>query len=449
MRKEIKKKSLFIGLDLGTSAIKGIIMDNDGVVITETEKKTCFIYPYDGCIEVEPEGHYQAVCEVIRKLAASSVPGSVKAIAMAAASGNTLLSDKNGSPLTNIISWMDKRVVPEMFSEQKVREITGWPCVNIFPLAHLAWLRENRTDLYENADRYCMNTDWLLFRFTGNWLMDYSTATTFHLQEQISRTYYEPFLNRLEIPEEKLSALVPSGTNAGRLTVHAAKDTGLSASTELFTGCFDHPAAARAEGIFKEGQMLLSCGTSWVGFFPKKNRQKIIDAELLCDPFLSDNGGPWGAIFSVPYIGRNIDWYIDNLIAPCEKNKYDIFNALAAEAMPGANGLTIDLRDTPRYIDAERKNISRAIMESAARLLKEKLFQLEKSGMKFENAVMVGGPSKSSIWPSIIADITELKLTIGSSYSGAKGAALLAGIGLGLYHDENDAYQKTRGKHEG
>ncbi|MHC4874020.1 MAG: FGGY family carbohydrate kinase, partial [Planctomycetota bacterium] len=277
--------------------------------------------------------------------------------------------------------------------------------------------------------------------------MDYSTATTFHLQEQSTNKYHKPFLEKLEITEEKLSALVKSGVKAGQLTDSAVRETGLSADTEVITGCFDHPAAARSVGILKPGSLMLSCGTSWVGFFPENDRQKIVEAEILCDPFLSQNDGPWGAIFSVPKIGQTIDWYIDNLIAGGAENKYEIFSQLAEEADCGAGGLKINLNDEPAPVAAEKKNISRAVMEGAVELLNDFLEDLQRKGFSFTEAVMVGGPTRSRIWTEILEQRTGLKLNIGSPSAGAKGAALLAGIGIGLYKDEKEAFAKAGEKY--
>ena len=437
MNEKLNEK-LLIGLDLGTTAIKGVLMDQDGNIIGEASKNTRLIEPENGWFETDPEEHYRDVCAVIKELA-TNAPGEIKALAMAAASGNTLLINADGKPLCNIINWMDQRAAqntPQTLTNLSVAEVlqvSGWPCNDSFPLGHLAWLQENRPELYRSADRYCMNSDWLLFRFTGQWLMDYSTAATSILQEETTYTYYQKFLNLLNIEENKLSKLVPSAYCAGNLNAQALADTGLSASTKIITGSFDHPAAARALGVCEPGQLMLSCGTSWVGFLPENDRQKIIDLELLCDPFLAPEGGAWGAIFSVPYIGRAIDWYIDNLIAPGEKNKYEIFNELAANASPGADGLKIDLRETPAPINASRENISRAVMEGAAVLLNEKLKTLAEKGIKFNSAVMVGGPSKSPIWPQVVEEITGIKLSVGSQHAGAKGAAIMAGTGVGIY----------------
>ena len=434
----MKNEIFQIGLDLGTTAIKGVATDKYGNIIAEATKNTRFIEPASGWFEIDPEEHYKDVCFVIRELALQ-VPGKIAALSMAVASGNSLLTDAEGKPLTNIISWMDQRALqnpPKVLSNisvAEVRQVTGWPCVNSFPLGQLAWFQENEPEIYRSAGRYCMNSDWLLFRLTGQWLMDYSTATTSHLQDQKTHAYNKKFLELLNIPEEKLSKLVPSGISAGHLTEEALVDTGLSEFTQIITGSFDHPSAARATGVLEQGQLMLACGTSWVGFFPEDNRQKIIDLELLCDPFLAPGGGAWGAIFSVPSIGRTIDWYVENLIAPGEKNKHVIFDELAAKVNTGANGLKIDLRKEPTVINDSRENISRAVMEGAAELLNEKIKILAVNGIKFNNAVMVGGPSKSPVWPKIVEEITGISLTVGSQHAGAKGAAIIAGIGAKIY----------------
>jgi sugar (pentulose or hexulose) kinase len=432
-----------IGLDLGTSAVKGVLMHADGRILATAERQVHYSYPQPEWVEADAEHQYRGVLEVIRDLAAQS-PGPVMALAAAAASGNSLLADAKGRPLTPVINWMDRRSVGhppsalEGLTPEAVRQVTGWPCVEIFPLAQLAWLQENHPALYRSAGRVCLNTDWLLFRLTGQWVMDYSTATTFHLQDQVSRRWHLPFLKRLGIAETQLSRLTGSGIAVGPLTPEAAAATGLTTETLAVTGSFDHPSAARAAGIREPGQLLLSCGTSWVGFTPFGDRDTILGAGMLCDPFLSDHGGPWGGIFAVPAIGPVINWYVDNVIAPGEENRLRIFNDLAAQAAPGAGGLVIDLKEPPRPVDADRKQVARAVMEGAARALNGLLMNLKTAGFHFDQAVMVGGPSKSPVWPGILAEITGLNLSVGSAHAGAKGAAMLAAEGAGISLDTKD-----------
>lgn len=435
-----KSAPCLIGLDLGTSSIKGVLTDAGGAVLAESGAQTRLLFPREGWVEVDPEQLYRNICRIVRELVAQA-PGDVAGLAMAAASGNTLLADAAGRPVTNIINWMDRRaeLSPPAalagLTSDEVAQVAGWPCVSSFPLAHLSWLSENDPERYRAAAHVGMDTDWVLHRLTGNWLMDHSTATTFHLQEQTSGTYYEPFLKRLGLSRERLSVLTGAGVVAGTVTRQAAGETGLGPQTKIVTGCFDHPAAARAVGVLEQGQLMLSCGTSWVGFAPHRNRQALLDAKMLCDPFLSEGAGVWGGMFSVPCIGRTIDWYVENVIAPGESDKLWIFDEAAAQAEPGAGGVRIDLREPPRPIQASRANLSRAVMEGAARLLSGKLRELKAQGFIYDHAVMVGGPSRSRIWPAIVADVTGLEVTVAGRSAGARGAALLAGVGAGLQGD--------------
>lgn len=437
MAKTPDKTACIIGLDLGTSAVKGVLMRADRRVLKTAARPAHYRRPHPDWVEADAEQQGRDVLGVIRELASGS-PAPVRALACAAASGNTLLTDAQGRPLTPILSWMDRRCVDHQpaalggLTSDAVRHVTGWPCVNTFPLAHLAWLREHEPDRCRQAAHVGMNTDWLLFRLTGAWRMDHSTATTFHLQDQVRRCWHRPYLERLGITEDRLSRLTGTAVPAGRITPAAASATGLTTDTIAVTGCFDHPAAARAVGVLEPGQLMLSCGTSWVGFIPCADRNAILAADLLCDPFLSDHGGPWGGMFSAPAIGPVIDWYIDHAVAPGEKNRLRIFDELASRAAPGAGGLTIDLFAPPRSIDADRAAVARAVMEGAARALNAHLVRLRAHGFRFDRAVMVGGPSNSPVWPGIIADTTGLDLSVGTSHAGAMGAAILAGIGAGL-----------------
>ena len=427
---------LLIGLDLGTTAIKGVVTNAAGEVLFEASADVCLHQPQDGWVELAAEQHYQTVCGVIRELVAAA-PGEVSALAMAAASGNTLLTDEQGQSLTPIINWMDSRAgscPPKAIGnlkEDDVARITGWPCIDTFPLSHLAWLRENDPDRFDSAAHYGMDTDWLLYRLTGLWRMDRSTASTFHLVDQLKGSYHAPLLKLLNIPEKKLSLLMPSGDSIGPVTATAARDTGLSSRTMVVAGSFDHPAAARAAGVTEEGQLMLSCGTSWVGLLPHANRDALLDAQLLCDPFLSAEGGPWAGMFSVPRIGRTMDWYVAHAIAPEAPDPMRVFNDLAAQAEPGAGGLVIDLLQPPRLPSAGRANISRAVMEGAARLVNQKIVKLKQRGLFFDRAVMVGGASRSPVWPDIVAEITGLTIKCAGRSAGARGAALLAAKGIG------------------
>ncbi len=455
---------LLIGLDLGTSAIKGVLVSLGGKVLAQKKCPTQLLRPQHDYVEFFPSTHYNAVCDLIRALCSNTPAKSkVKAISMAAASGNTILLDKNDQPLTNIISWLDNRtdknILPNL-DQDKVHNIVGWPWLGRFPMAHLAWLKKNKPHVYNKACRFAMNTDYLLYCLTGCWGMDTSTATTFYLQDQVNSCWYKPYLDELEIKEDSLSKLMPSGSKLGFLTQEAANDTGLSTDTLVALGAFDHPSAARGTGTLEPGGLLISCGTSWVGFYPIQNRDLAISQDMIIDPFLRPSG-PWGAMFSLACIGEKIDWYIDNAITNSKNQiscaeKYSQFNINAQKSTVGANGLYLDMFDDIKTIESNlsylkrsynTEDISRAVMEGVAYKMRERIEKLSSAGIAANNITMVGGPSESPIWSQILSDVTglELKLLNGET-AGALGAAIMAGIGAGIFKNEIEGFNAIGGK---
>jgi sugar (pentulose or hexulose) kinase len=457
---------LLIGLDVGTSAVKGVLISAQGEQLAVGKRDIRLLYPRPDFIEVEPEEHYRSVCGLIRELVSRAPAGArVNALSMAFASGNTMLLDENGRPLINIISWMDKRAfgkVEELFPGfdiESVHEVVGWPFTGQwFPMAHLGWLKRFQPDIYRAAARYCMNSDWLMYRLTGSWGMDYSTASTFFLIDQVNQRWHKPYLDMLEIPEAAISDLGPSGSVLGPLTPAGAADTGLSEDTLIVLGAFDHPSAARGTGFIDVGDLLLSCGTSWVGFYPILDRGLGISEAMLVDPFLSPRG-PWATIFALTEIGRLIDRYVESHVLGEDEDparKYEIFNARAEGSPPGARGAFIDPFVPVKEIASveieppanhSKEDMARAAMEGPAFRMRYHIEKLAEAGIRAQRIAMVGGPAESAVWPRILAEITglELKLINGQT-AGAVGAAILAAMGAGLFTDERDAFAAMGGQ---
>jgi len=457
----------FIGLDLGTSVIKGILVSLEGEQSAQAKQNTEFLYPAEGYVEYDPVHHYESVCKVIKTLVSSvSDLSEVKAISMSAASGNTLLL-KDGKPLTNIISWMDSRAIDQAFPGLDTGEVhgtVGWPWLNgLFPFSHLLWLKTHKPDVFNQADRFCMNNDWLTYQLTGKWVVDSSTATTFYLQNQTEGQWYEPYLDLLDISVNELSVICRPGDVVGSITEKASVETGLPVGTQVVLGSFDHPSAARGTGVTSPGDLLLSCGTSWVGFYPVEHRDDGIRQQLLVDPFLSPDG-PWGVMFALSRIDLLVNWFLDNLIFSRSQQKKDFafFDRLAMKSSPGSHGcfinpfITIEeintsesLRESliKQYEKSAPEDLTRALMEMVVFRLRSNIEKLSENGITAKRIVMVGGPSESPLWPQITADITGLKLSlINGQSAGAFGAAIMAGIGAGYFNDESEAFQKMKGR---
>ena len=215
---------LLIGLDVGTSAVKGVLVSADGEKLAVGRRETRLLRPEPGWVELDPEEHYRTVCDLLRELASRAPRGGrVRALSMAAASGNALLTDGAGRPLTNIISWLDTRTVGGIaellpgLDPASIHEVTGWPFGGGFPLAQLGWLRAHRPEAWRAAAHAGMNTDWLLHRLTGRWGMDPSTATTFYLYDQRAGGWHQPHLELLGLRARSGSpGLAPRGRRWAR-----------------------------------------------------------------------------------------------------------------------------------------------------------------------------------------------------------------------------------------
>lgn len=441
----------FIGLDIGTSAIKGVLMSAAGTILSRMTSKVAYLPAESDQVQFDADQLYRTTTDVIRRLTLALPPGNtVAGLSIASASGNTVLVNEQGVPLLPVISWMDARIRDEIetvfgrMGTREVHERVGWPLLKAFPLAHLAWLRCHSPELLDTAAVICMSTDYILYKLTGNWAVDPSTATTMYLQDQQTGQWHQPTLHALGIPEHKLPPIRPTGTVIGQIGIEAADETGLARGTPVVLGTFDQPSAARGAGVIDEGQLLLSCGTSWVGFCPVNDRRHSIELQLLTDPFLHP-AGAWGGMFSLSAIAASVDSYIRRYLSDGPDRYYE-FNRLAASAIHGAGGLVLDPSRHAGFDNRERygkAEIARALMEGTAYLLKRELDRLEAAGLHFTTAVLVGGPSETHPWPQIVADVLGIEIrTANGSCAGAVGAAIMAGIGTGQYSDERDALRQ-------
>lgn len=444
-----KNKSYLIGLDLGSTGLKAAAL-LDGRVSAAVQ--TGMTYHRAGPVcEYDGEEYYRTVAALLRALAAKMPPETVCAgVAAVCASGNAVLL-REGRPLTPVISWRDDRGVPEMekifgpLTEEEVHRRVGWHKVPKFPLAQLSWLRVHRPELLDGADMVCEGSCYIGYRLCGNFLMDHSTATTFYLQDQQALAWDRETLGKLGLREEQLPPLAPPGTKMGSLTPQAAADTGLPAGTPVVTGCYDGAAAARSAGLLEEDQVLLSCGTSWVTLYPRRSRQELLDLGLMIDPYLREKD-LWLGMTSLGECSDCVDRALDRIL-PRDGDRVARFNALAQTAPPGARGLLFDpMRpeasgDLSPWSHAE---LCRGIMEGIAYSIRRQMEALPLAHRP-RRVTMVGGPSSSALWPQIVSDVLELPVEVRlGSNACAVGAALLAGLGAGVFRDLEEGLASLR-----
>lgn len=440
-----------IGLDIGTSSVKGVLITTEGQVVKSS--KGAFTYKQIGETGRELVAEeYLAVClHTIKQLANAATDGDVKGVCASSASGNLLLLDEEHKPSTGIIGWQDGRVTEEAreilgsLDTDAFYDCIGWPFgFKAFPLAQLCYIKKHNPELLEQCSAVCMSTEYLYYELTGKWGISTSAGTPFFLIDQKKGQYIDDLLERLGINQEKLPPILPCGDILGGIKKEIAETCGLPEGTPVVLGSFDHPSAARGVGVLKEGEMLLSCGTSWVAFFPVASREKGIEARVLVDPFLSPKGGCWAIMSSLASLSGKIYRYVERYIDD-SSDAFLTLSKLCAESKPGANGLCISPLEEPddeRILKYPKQDIARAIMEGTILLLKDRLELLREKGFIADSAVMVGGPSEDPMWRQLIEEMCGISVkVVHAAFAGAVGAAVLAGIGVGIYENEEKAQE--------
>lgn len=379
-----------IGLDLGTGTIKGVLWNPADGIIASGKRTVPLLRPQEKFVEINPETYFDTLYSLLAELSGKS-DSPIEGIAFAAASGNTLLCDENAVPQTQIISWLDKRIDWMPPEEWNVFAVTGWPCMKAFPLAHLEYFKRTRPELTGKA-HFAMNNDWAAWKLTGKHKLDYSNAVTSQLQNVRKKCYEQKYLDYFALTVDRLPELVPTGEVIGCLKEEFCSGN-LTKETEVFTGSFDHPAAARGVGVLSPDEMLLSCGTSWVGFQPIPADTQVVKGELF-DPFQSGSGKYAAKMFSLAAVGIEIENFIKDHYGNAS-DAYDRFND-DPEALPLMQSIVDRVTEKIRLASPRR-------------------------------IVMTGGPSEGKAWRRLLLEkLPCIEFSPQQSFAGAVGAAMIA-----------------------
>ncbi len=440
----------FIGLDIGTSAVKGALTDKDGRVIAVVSEP--FSYIFEGIFKLLEPDHFTSQCFKVIKELSSFADGRISALCSCCASGNPLFLDRDLRPMTRIIGWQTEIPDEDLDSvytkeeQDEIYRIVGWDFFNGMPAADLAWIKNHRPDILKNARMLVMSAEYMNYLLTGKWGLSRSMGTPFYLIDQEKGVYHRPLLDKFGLTEDMLPPIYEKGHILGCVKPDMAQALGLDNETLVVLGSFDHPSGALGAGVFDEGDLLLSCGTSWVELFPVSSREFALSTGGLVDRFMTD-GTPWCVMESVASLSDKIDSLRRHFFGDIS---YQDFDRLLEKGTPGCRGLRFGFTDED-FSAAEgygEADIARAVIESAARLLRDNLSKLEKIGLRSERIVAIGGITNSGISCDIISDVMGKKITVINGQSaGAVGSCLLAGIGTGAYGTSKEAFNMMKGHH--
>lgn len=442
-----------IGLDIGTSAVKGALMDAETRIVSTSAAP--FTYFQEGTAKLLDPDHFVDTCKsVIRKLAEKAAADAercgkgekaeIVAICSCCASGCPLFLDANLAPLTPIIGWqtsVEWDVLNKVYTKEEqdaFYRIVGWDFFDGMPAANLAWFKVSRPEILERTRFLCMSAEYLNYRLTGLWGLSHSMGTPSYLMDQEKGIYNSAMLEKFGLREEMLPPIYDKGTVLGVVKPEAAQELGLGNDTKIVLGTFDHPSGALGAGVIDEGEMLLSCGTSWVEFFPVADREFALTTGGLVDRFML-NGAPYCVMKSLESVSDKINGLREKLLGKIDFSEND---ALIQASEPGAHGLKFDFTDgdAERAKGFSRADIARAIIESAAVMLRDNLRQLELCGLRADDLTAIGGITNSATCVNVISEILGRKVkVVNGQAAGAVGSCLLAGIGTGVFPSEREA----------
>lgn len=458
-----KNCPLILGIDVGTTSTKAILFSDNGKIVASASKDYPLITPAIRRSEQNAEDWWQAVVCTVRALCAErSVAERVCGISLSTQGGTVVPVDSAFRPLSNAIVWSDIRCEEERQSvliypgEEALMRRSGWTVKSGRPLLQLMHMRKNDPELFESAAYFLTVPDFISARLTGRAVIDYSNAGINQLFNLKDRTYDPVLLELAGVGEDRLAELSPSCAPIGTLTKAAAEALGLPQSVIVSAGAHDQYAAALGAGIRTAGDALIGTGTAWV----VTALNEAPDPECAYSQSVAASENMFGTMISISTGGVCLDWLRKNLLGAKDAPiNYDEINALARECdVPGANGLLFypyfSGAGLPRQdmaclgalvgmdLSHSRSHVTRAVMEGVACQIAW-AFDCLNAAHPVQRLLLAGGAAKSPVWTQIISEVTGRELCVSAmSELSTAGAAMMAGVGSGLYADTAEAVSR-------
>ncbi len=451
-----------IGVDIGTSSTKSLLVTPDGHILATAAQEYPIHSPQPGWAEQDPQDWVDAVVATLRNVLHDSGvnPAQVAGLSLAGQMHTLTPLDESGAPVRRAILWADRRSVDQVtWLRQRLADRlgpwTGNPLATGFMLPSWVWLLQHEPAAAARTRWLLLPKDYVRLRLTGQVGTEASDASSTLLFDPHTRAWSTPLLNELEIDARLLPPLGGSLSVAGALLPEMAYLTGLPTGLPVIFGGSDQAMQALGQGILEPGVVSCTIGTGGQVFAPLHH--PVHDPQLRLHLFCHAAPDRWhlqGAILSA---GLALRWLRDNILNP---ENYAALADSAAEAAAASQGLFflphlagertphmdplvraafigLDLRHT-------RANLTRAVMEGVVFALRQTLDLVLELGAPLETLVAAGGSTRHPLWLQLQADIFNRAVhPSASADSTAVGAALLAGVGAGVFADLGEAVRRA------
>lgn len=445
-----------IGVDLGTSATKTILVDQNGKIVAEASVKYPMYQPENGWAEQDPSDWSEAAISTIKSVVEKGqVNGKdVRGIGISGQMHGLVMLNEENQVIRRSIIWCDQRATKQV-EEMLELPMAGWTAAKIL------WIRENEPELFAKCRHIMLPKDYVRFILTGKYATDASDASGMQMLDVKNRCWSQEILDFLKVDRELLGDVYESPEVVGNLLPKIAEKCGLSTETVVVAGGSDNACAAIGTGIVREGQAFTTIGTSSIVYTHLKKYQEIPEGALhLCCCAVPGcwhtMGGPQSAGLSIEWMKNN---FCQDLIQKAEEENvsfYDKINELTKDIPIGSERLIylpflmgertphIDPKYRGAFIGLNiihgQAHMLRAIMEGVVYSLADCNEILKKLGTEVVSMRACGGGSRSPVWRKIMADLYKCDVhTLKQEEGPAYGAAILAGVGTGIYSSIQEA----------
>ncbi|HOO31533.1 MAG TPA: xylulokinase [Thermotogota bacterium] len=441
---------MFLGIDVGTTGIKGLVVDRNGNVLNGYTHPLELSIPYAGWAEQNPEDWFDGVIAILKRVAEDY---RIDGIGFSGQMHSLVCLDKEGKILRNAILWCDQRTTVQcreatekMGGEEAVIEAISNPILEGFTLGKILWIKENEPEIYREIDKIMLPKDYICMKLGGSFGIDYSDASGTALFDVSEGLWNLNIIETLEIDEKILPPVFDSHAKRGLLKEELTRQFGWK-ETYLVSGGADNAVAAYGIGIAKPGDTMVSIGTSGtVLTATEETEPDFVGGVHLFRHVIPSQRYYMGVMLSAAH---SLNWAIKNFGIT---DDFTILEGQIKTVNPGSDGLLflpyLNGERTPhRDPDARavlfgisskttRAEIARAVIEGVTFGLRDS-FELIKTKTKITNIRIVGGGAKNRTWCTILADNFKLPVSIPENdEGGAYGAAMLAAKADGISDEE-------------
>lgn len=445
---------LYIGVDLGTSATKLLLMDEKGTIINIVSKEYDLMFPHPGWSEQNPEDWWRATTDGILELTKDCDKSKVAGISFGGQMHGLVILDEMDQVIRPAILWNDGRTVEEcdylnnIIGKEKLSEYTANISFTGFTAPKILWVKNKEPENFARIAKIMLPKDYIAYMLSGVHCTDVSDASGMLIFDVKNRTWSKEMCEICDVKLSQLPKIFESYETVGTLKEDVARLLGLPKSCKIVAGAGDNAAAAVGTGTVGDGRCNISLGTSGTIFISSK--EFGVDKNNALHAFAHADGAYhlMGCMLSAASCNK---WWMDEILRTQEYGKEQenitkigdnhvfflpyLMGERSPHNDPSARGTFIGMT-----MDTSREDMTQAILEGVAFALRDSLEVARSLGINIERTKICGGGAKSELWKKMIANIMNVKVDVIASEEGpALGGAMLAAVANGEYASVEEA----------